>query len=80
MVIVLIVSLIAACLSGMALFARGGNPNRHALEVAFGLSVAVFLGTLVMLLVRRAERTLEEDGMLSGDGPARKDDDDRSPG
>ena len=57
---ILLISLIAAILSGMAVFARaGGGRGSVLLDIAFCVSVAVFLGMMVIIIVRKAATTFE---------------------
>lgn len=49
-----IISLFAALISGWVLFSQGNAAGWGLLDVIFGLSVAVFLGSLVSLIGRHA--------------------------
>lgn len=60
MLAIVFISLIAAVLSGLAVFARaGGGRGSVLLDVVFGVSVAVFLGIILIILVRKAATTFE---------------------
>ena len=49
-----------------------------AVEITFGLSVGIFLGTLLILIVRKAALTIDEWDDGSGAGSAGAKDDDRT--
>jgi hypothetical protein len=61
----LFISFVLAIAFGFATFsAHSGNARNYALDGVFGLTVAVFLGMLLSLIMRRALSSLRSDGDL----------------
>jgi hypothetical protein len=65
--LVLILFLALAVLTGAAVFARVAASPGYVLEIVFGLCVAVFLGSLMIAIVRKAALTLKSDIDLDRD-------------
>ena len=57
----LIISLALTFISGIVLFGSGEARHGLALEITFGISVATFLGLLLIVLAQKAERSLDGD-------------------
>ena len=64
-----LISLFIALACGIVLFARPAASRSPTLDVLFVLSVGVFLGAILTILVRRIAITLEADDAEPGESP-----------